>query len=84
MFQPFDAILFDIDGTLVNLFPAHNRSYRDAFHKVTKIFIKNPGFFSGLHQLGAENAVWEKAWEFQAHNPYRLSQDSASAEDMGY
>lgn len=62
MFENVEAIFFDIDGTLVDVFPVHNQSYQIAFQKITGI-LKEPSFFVNLYQVGTENAVWAKALE---------------------
>ncbi|MFH0955514.1 MAG: HAD family hydrolase [Candidatus Micrarchaeota archaeon] len=69
MFEKFDAIFFDIDGTLVNLFSVHIQSYRDTFKKITGIDESNPRFFSDLFKLGTDKAVWKRALELKGQKP---------------
>lgn len=68
-FEKFDAVFFDIDGTLVNIFPIHTQSYRRAFQKITGIDEPNPDFFLQLYNLGNESAVWKRALELKKISP---------------
>jgi len=58
-FAGADAVFFDIDGTLVDLFSVHITSYRNALKHVTKTDISDPGFFSEKFLGRMESAVWK-------------------------
>lgn len=60
MFEKFQAVIFDVDGTLVDLMAENAKSYQQTFWNVLKIRIKDPRFFLSLFALGSEKAVFEE------------------------
>lgn len=60
--QQIQAIFFDVDGTLVDLFDSHAKSYREAFAKITGNQ-KPIRFFRNLFQTGSEHIVWKTGLE---------------------
>lgn len=84
MFEKFEAIFFDIDGTLVDVFPAHIQSYRNAFKRVTGIDVQNKNFFPRLYPLGSDRTVWKKALELHGIKPTsRVIQQLQDARELG-
>lgn len=61
MFEKYDAVIFDVDGTLVDLMHQHAQSYQRVFERVLGIRIPNPAFFLRLFNRGSEKAVFEAA-----------------------
>lgn len=59
MFQSFDVVVFDIDGTLVDLFKEHTDAYIEAFAEVTKIRLHDRKYVRSYFAIGSEVKVWE-------------------------
>ncbi|MDO8625580.1 MAG: HAD hydrolase-like protein, partial [Candidatus Diapherotrites archaeon] len=68
-FRNARAVFFDIDGTLLNVFPAHIASYENAFHHVTGIRVTDPEFFKNRFQLGSDRRVWQDALRTYGRTP---------------
>ncbi len=69
MFENVEAVFFDIDGTLVDVFPFHLESYRRAFKTVTGIDINDRNFFPPLWRLGVDRTVWKRTLELHNMEP---------------
>lgn len=67
LFGPFECVFFDVDGTLVDVFPVHVKSYLSAFRKETGIQVSSESFFLERFKLGDEKVVWESALESFNH-----------------
>jgi phosphoglycolate phosphatase-like HAD superfamily hydrolase len=61
MFEKYRAVIFDVDGTLVDLMNLHARSYQQVFARVCQIHVPSPVFFRELFDLESEKAVFGEA-----------------------
>jgi len=65
------AVVFDIDGTLVDVFAVHIQSYQNVFERFTGIRVSDPDFFSSRFALGTDKKRGKARWIITDSNETR-------------